>query len=74
MLTNQQYDRLKQLALIATPLLALIANILKIWNVPYMEELTSTLIAVNVFLGSLVTILKSIYEKNNGDEDENIQG
>lgn len=67
MLTNKQYDRLKFIALIATPILALITNVLKIWSVPYMEELTSTLIAVNVFLGSLVTVLKAQYKKG---EDE----
>lgn len=70
MLTNKQYDVLKQIALIATPLLAFIANVLKIWNVPYMEQLTSTLIAINVLLGSTVTVLKAMYEKNKEDKDE----
>jgi hypothetical protein len=68
MLTNKQYDSIKQIALIAAPLAVLLSTILKVWHVPYTAEITATLAAINVFLGSFVSIQKAMYDKKNEED------
>ena len=36
-MTNQQYDALKTVALILTPVLAFLASLVNIWGIPYGE-------------------------------------
>lgn len=59
---NITYDRLKNIALIIAPILTFIASILKIWNVPYSTQILATLSALDVLVGAIVTIAKSLYE------------
>ena len=66
-MTNKTYDILKLVSLIAVPAATFEAALLKIWNVPYTAEITATLAAVDALLGSLVTVLKSQYDKASTD-------
>lgn len=71
-MTNKVYDVLKLLGLIVLPIVEFITTILKIWNVPYTEQITATLIAFNVLIGALVVIANKIYNsklESDGDDD-----
>ena len=62
-MSNKTYDALKNLCLVVIPLIALISAICGIWNVPYTEQITNTLVAIETFLGALVKIANSNYNK-----------
>lgn len=62
-MSNKTYDRLKTIALVIAPFCTLTSTILPIWNVPYSEQITATLVAIDTFLGVLVKIFSSIYNK-----------
>ena len=66
-MSNKIYDTLKLIALIAVPVATFVSAVLKIWNVPHTTEITATLAAVDALLGSLVTVLKSQYDKASTD-------
>ena len=63
MITNKAYDTLKTIALIATPVLAFLASLCVIWDVPYCEALCATFTALDTLLGALVVALKVNYDK-----------
>ena len=42
-MTNKTYDVLKNISLLAVPVLAFLASLCTIWNVPYTEQITATL-------------------------------
>ena len=62
-MTNKAYDTLKTIALVATPVLAFMASVVSIWNVPYGSELTATLTAIDTLLGAVVVALKIRHDK-----------
>lgn len=62
-MSNKTYDTLKLAALIAAPLITLVCAILKIWDVPHTTELTATFAAIDAFLGALVQIFKTQYDR-----------
>ncbi len=64
-MSNKVYDRLKVIALIAVPVCAFISTLLSIWNVPYAEQLTATLVAIDTLLGALVQVASNNYNKKN---------
>lgn len=66
-MSNKMYDTIKNIALIITPILAFLASMISIWNVPYGAELTATLTAVDTLAGAIVIVAKKIYE--DGDLD-----
>ena len=66
-MSNKTYDTIKNIALIITPVLAFLASMISIWNVPYGAELTATLTAVDALAGAIVIVAKKIYE--GGDLD-----
>lgn len=66
-MSNKMYDTIKNVALIITPILAFLASMISIWNVPYGAELTATLTAVDTLAGAIVIVAKKIYE--DGDLD-----
>lgn len=68
-MNNKTYDTIKMIALFAVPVLAFLASLCTIWSVPYCEQITATLTAIDTLLGGIVIVAKKLYEKNlkNGD-------
>lgn len=62
-MSNKTYDLLKNLCLVVIPFIAFISTICGIWNVPYTEQITGTLVALETFLGALVKISNTNYNK-----------
>ena len=56
-MSNKTYDRLKWLAMYFLPALA------GIWGLPYGEQLVGTITAIDTFLGVILGISKSKYNK-----------
>lgn len=61
-MSNKTYDILKYIALIVLPALATLYIALgNLWNLPYIEGISGTIIAVDTFLGSLLKISTDQY-------------
>ena len=75
-LNNKVYDVLKWIALIALPATATLwFTIAKIWGLPYIAEITGTMVAVDTFLGTLLGISNISYqlkEYKNGESDNDL--
>jgi len=66
-MSNEIYDILVYVAQIVIPALGTLYGTLAIiWGLPYGEQIVSTLAAVDVFLGALLKISKSKYDKKEG--------
>lgn len=61
-MTNQQYDTLKTIALIITPVLAFLASVVTIWGIPYGEQIVATLTALDTLIGAVVVIANKQYK------------
>jgi len=61
-MSNKTYDIIKTVALFAVPVLAFIASLCSIWNVPYCEQITATLTALDTLLGAIVIVAKKLYD------------
>ena len=60
---NKVYDIMKWIALIALPATATLwFTIAKIWGLPYIAEITGTLVAIDTFLGALLGISNIQYQ------------
>lgn len=70
-MNNKVYDVLKIIGLVILPIIEFITTILKIWNIPYTEQITATLIAFNVLVGALVVIANKIYKANIESDGDN---
>lgn len=66
---DKTYDRIKVISLIIVPVIAFVSKLLEIWNVPYTEQITATLLACDVLFGALVTIAKKVYDKKLHEEE-----
>lgn len=65
-MSNKTYDILKWVAQIALPAVAtLYAAMAKIWGFPHGEEIVGTIVAVDTFLGALLQISTTQYNKAN---------
>lgn len=69
-MSNRTYDILKNLCLVVIPFIAFISTICGIWNVPYTEQITGTLVALETLLGTLVKIASDSYNKEKVKELE----
>lgn len=69
-MSNKTYDTIKVIALVATPLVAFLAALCSIWNVPHAEQITTSLTALDTLLGALVVILAREYNKEVPSEFE----
>lgn len=73
---NRFYDVMKWVALIALPATATLwFTVAKIWGLPYIAEITGTLVAVDTFLGALLGISSVQYqlkEAENGKSDNDV--
>lgn len=65
-MNNKTYDILKFVALLIAPVIVLVSAIVDIWGIPYGAQITATLAAIDVFVGSVVVIAKEIYKKKGG--------
>ena len=64
MMNNKLYDALKYIALIVLPALATLYFALSsIWGLPYGEQIVGTITAIDCFLGALLGISTSVYNK-----------
>lgn len=71
MLSNKIYDVLKWVALILLPAVATLYSVLApIWNLPYAEQIPTTIMAIDTFLGALLGISSITYNKTNIDTPE----
>ncbi|MBQ1573216.1 MAG: hypothetical protein IIZ78_19005 [Clostridiales bacterium] len=62
-LSNKTYDTIKFIALLIAPIATFVAALVDIWGIPYGSQIVATISALDVFVGALVVILKTIYEK-----------
>lgn len=63
MLNSKVYDVLKWIAMLFLPALAiLIKTVFPIWNIPYGDEISATIVAVNAFLGAILGISNTVYK------------
>lgn len=67
-MSNKTYDFLKNLCLVVIPVIAFISTVCGIWNVPYTEQITATLVALETLLGAIVKIASTIYNTNKEKE------
>lgn len=64
-MTNKVYDVLKFLAQIFLPALGtLYFTIAGIWNLPAAEQVVGTIVAIDAFLGALLSLAKRGYDKD----------
>lgn len=61
-MTNKQYDVLKTIALILTPVLAFLASLVNIWGIPYGEQIVATLTAIDTLVGAVVVVTNRNYK------------
>ena len=68
-LSNKIYDIFKFIAQIVLPALAtLYLALAGIWKLPFGEQISGTIMAIDTFLGVLLGISSSNYKKNNNKE------
>lgn len=60
-MSNKTYDILKQIALWAVPLSVFIASLGNIWGLPYAEQISATLAAVDVLIGAIISVSSKMY-------------
>lgn len=69
-MSNKAYDRLKTIALVVVPFIALLSTLCNIWEVPNADRITASLVAVDTLLGALVKILSDNYNKKKEEQLE----
>lgn len=63
---NKLYDVLKWLCMLALPALALLVQtVFSIWHIPYGEQISATIVAINAFLGAVIGVSTIGYNKAN---------
>lgn len=67
-MSNKAYDVLKWVAMIVLPAVGtLYLTLAGIWGLPYGEQVAQTTTAINVFLGAVLMISTSKYNKNTAE-------
>ena len=63
-ISNRMYDVLKWVAILFLPALAiLIRTVFAIWNIPYGDQISATIMALQVFLGAILGVSTLNYNK-----------
>ena len=71
-MSGKIYDVLKYVAMFFLPALAiLVKTVFAIWGIPYGEEISATIVAVNAFLGACLGISSISYQKDQLEKKEN---
>lgn len=66
-MSNKVYNVLKFIAQIVLPALAtLYVTIASLWRLPFPEEISGTIMAIDTFLGAVLMISSSNYNKKGG--------
>ena len=61
---NKVYDALKWVALICLPALAVFYGVIgKVWGLPYIEQIVTTLNALGLLIGTLIGVSTLEYNK-----------
>lgn len=69
-MNNKVYDVLKWIAMLVLPALALlIKTVFTIWNIPYGNEISATIVAINAFLGAILGLSNTMYYKKQKEEE-----
>lgn len=72
-MSNKCYDVLKYIAQIVLPALAtLYVTVAGIWNLPLSEQISGTIMAVDLFLGALLKISSDNYHKRQKEGEESV--
>lgn len=72
---NKTYDVLKYVAQIVLPALALlVTSVFRIWNIPYGEPISATIMAIDLFLGALLKLESVKYYKTHEIIDSGFDG
>ena len=72
-MSNKVYNVLKWIAMIVLPACAtLYLGLSNVWGLPYGEEVSATITLVNTFLGAVLMISTSQYNKR-VDTNENVK-
>lgn len=70
-MSNKVYDVLKWIALILIPAIGTLYFALAgIWGFPYAEAIVGTITAVDTFLGAILGISTSMYNKNQNESND----
>lgn len=73
LIKGKLYDRLKFLALIALPALGTLYFTLSgIWGLPKAEEVVSTILAIDTFLGVILQLSSTAYKKSDAAYDGDV--
>ena len=70
-MSSKTYDILKQIALWAVPLSVFVASMGDIWGLPYADEISRTLAAIDVLIGAVVAISSKIYHAKQEEDEAN---
>lgn len=63
-LSNDLYDKLKWIAMILLPAVSVLYLALAgLWNLPYPEQISGTVMAIDTFLGAILGISTNNYNK-----------
>ena len=66
-MSNKVYDALKFVAQIVLPALATFyVTLASLWNLPYPEQISGTIMAVDTLLGAILMISSNNYNKKEG--------
>lgn len=69
-MTNKVYDKLKWIAMILLPAIGtLYFTLAGIWGFPYAEQIVGTITGIDTFLGIILGISTSQYNKKDTMED-----
>jgi hypothetical protein len=69
-LPDKIYDSLKWICLIALPALAVLYfTLAKIWGLPYGAEITATINAIALFIGTLIGVSQLSINKEESDNE-----
>ena len=67
-LSNKAFDVLKWVAILFLPALAiLIRTVFAIWKIPFGEEISNTIVALQVFLGAILGVSTLNYNKESAE-------
>lgn len=67
-MNNTMYDILKWIAILFLPALAiLIKTVFAIWQIPLGDQISATIIAIQVFLGAILGVSSLNYNKERKD-------
>ena len=69
-MSNRMYDILKWIAMFVLPALAtLVKVVFTIWKIPYGNEISATIVAINAFLGAILGLSNTVYYKKLNEEN-----